>query len=279
MSHTSAMSHKSAMNAPLETRHLGIGYPGHPVGRDINLSLASGEVLCLLGPNGSGKSTLFKTLLGLLPAQTGSVVAAGQDIRRWSRRRLARHLGYVPQAGGGSFAFSVLEVVLMGRSARLGRFAAPSKRDQQLARDCLARLGISHLERRQLTAISGGERQLALIARALAQEPALLVMDEPTASLDFGNQIRVLDHLQRLRDEGLGILFCTHQPEHGLRLADRLVLFKQGRIRYCGSADRLTSGQLAELYDLSEAQVQTHLGTGSVFNVRHGDTTRRESLS
>lgn len=144
----------------------------------------------------------------------------------------------------------------MGRAAHLGRFSAPGPRDRQLARQCLDSMGIAHLAGSIYTAISGGERQLALIARALAQAPALLVMDEPTASLDFGNQIRVLAHVERLRAQGLAVLMTTHQPEHALRVADRIALLGQGRLLAIG-APRATAtpAALAALYGVDESAV------------------------
>jgi iron complex transport system ATP-binding protein len=249
-----------ASDHALEARALSIGYPGRVVGAGISLQLSIGELLCLLGPNGSGKSTLFRTLLGLLPALAGEVRLQGQPAESWSRTAYARFIGYVPQAHVGMFPFTVEEVVLMGRSARIGRFAMPSAQDRQIALECLASLGIQHLQSRVYTEISGGERQLALIARALAQQPTLLVMDEPTASLDFGNQVRVLEHIQRLRAHGMGILLCTHQPEHALQVADRIALLKDGNIRYSGPAAQVaTVERLAWLYDLDEGVVRASL--------------------
>ena len=234
----------------LSSHALSIGYDGAVVGEGIDLRLSGGEVLCLLGPNGGGKTTLFRTLLGALPPIAGEVRVEGRPLGRFSRRELARRLGYVPQAHAGLFAFTVEDVVLMGRTARMGRFAVPSARDRQAARAALERLGVARLAERVYTQISGGERQLVLIARALAQETATLILDEPTASLDFGNQLRVLAELDRLRRDGIGILMSTHQPEHALRVADRIALLKAGRIVAQGAARQTaTAAQLAELYD------------------------------
>lgn len=237
------------MSAAIEARKLTIGYRGRPVGSGISLGIDLGEVLCLLGPNGSGKTTLFKTLLGLLPPLAGTVQVLGEPVADWSRAAFARKVGYVPQAHAGIFPFTVEDIVLMGRAARIARFATPSNRDIRLAADCLAALGIAHLRQRTYTEISGGERQLTLIARALAQEPVLLVMDEPTASLDFGNQIRVLEHIGRLRERGIAVLMSTHQPEHALRVADRIALLAPGRMVGIGKpAEVATPNALAELY-------------------------------
>lgn len=248
-------------DAPMiQARDLGIGYPGREVGSGLTLDVSRHEVLCLLGPNGSGKSTLFKTLLGLIPALSGQVLVGDRPVSRWSRQELARQLAYVPQAQDGTFGFTVLDVVLMGRSARMGQFSGPSAHDRDVARQCLEQMGIAGLARRRYTEISGGERQLALIARALAQEPAIMVMDEPTASLDFGNQMRVLEHIRNMRQQGVGILLCTHQPDHALQVADRIVLLKHGRLRSLEcSASRDVIDSLAWLYDLKPEIVEAAL--------------------
>ena len=241
---------------------LSIGYRGTVVGEEIDLALDGGEVLCLLGPNGGGKTTLFRTLLGVLPPIAGEVRIAGRPLSRWPRRELARFLGYVPQAHAGLFEFTVEDVVLMGRTARMGRFGAPSVHDRRVARSALERLGIGALSPRVYTRISGGERQLALIARALAQEAETLILDEPTASLDFGNQLRVLSEIARLRQDGVGILMSTHQPEHAFKVADRIALLKAGRIVAQGAArDTATPSRLAALYGAGVEDVASSLPT------------------
>lgn len=249
------------MNAPLlQAQGLSVGYRRRTVVSNINLELAHGEILCLLGPNGSGKTTLLKTLLGLLPALRGDVQMSGQPIFGWTRKAFAHHVGYVPQAHDGLFPFTVEEIVLMGRAAHVGQFATPSTHDRQIAMRCLETLGIGGLAQRIYTAISGGERQLALIARALAQEPQLLVMDEPTASLDFGNQIRVLAHIEQLRSDGIAVLMTTHQPAHALRCADRVALLCDGRIDAIGAPEETaTNARLARLYGVPEQAIAASL--------------------
>jgi len=248
------------MSAAIEASGLAFGYRRRPVGTDFSLVIEAGEVLCLLGPNGSGKTTLFKTLLGLLPPQGGTVRILGRALANWTRTAFARHVGYVPQAHAGLFPFRVEDVVLMGRTARIGRFDVPSRHDHQVAAECLAMLGIAHLLKRDYTEISGGERQLALIARALAQEPKLLVMDEPTASLDFGNQIRVLEQIDALRDQGMAVLMSTHQPEHARRVADRIALLDGGRLLAVGlPQDMAAAPRLAALYGVTASAVRACL--------------------
>lgn len=229
---------------------LAVGYPGHAVGSGFELRLQPGQVLALLGPNGGGKTTLLKTLLGLLRPLGGQVELDGQPLHLLSATARARRLAYVPQSHVGAFAFSVADLVLMGRTAHGSLFAAPSPHDHAVAQAAIQRLGISHLAARPATMISGGERQLALIARALAQEAQLMVLDEPTAALDFGNQGKVMREVRRLADEGLGVLFTTHDPNHATRFADQALLIREGRTLASGRvAEVVTQAQLERLYD------------------------------
>ena len=228
---------------------LAYGYREREIGRDIELALKAGEVMALLGPNGHGKTTLLKTLLGLLPARGGGLSFDGQPLAALGIGARARALGYVPQAHAGTFAFTVAEIVLMGRTAHAGLFAAPSAHDRAVAQAMLERLGIATLAQRPYTEISGGERQLALVARALAQEPRYIILDEPTASLDFGNQGKVMAQIRRLAAEGLGVLFTTHDPNQALRYADRVMLLRDGRALASGpAAALLTPDNLVALY-------------------------------
>ncbi len=228
---------------------LDFGFPRRTVGRGLDLELRAGEVACLLGPHGSGKTTLLRTLLGLLPPLGGTVHLDGRPLGEWGARERARRLAYVPQAAESYFDFTVAEMVAMGRSAHRGALASPSAADANAAAASLARLGIAHLAGQPIQRVSGGERQLALIARALATGARLLVMDEPTANLDFGNQSLVLEEIARLRASGVGVLLSTHHPEHALRIADRALLLREGRIIAAGAAaEVLTSEGLTALY-------------------------------
>lgn len=233
----------------LEAFALGFGFADRPLGRGVACALRAGEVVCLLGPNGSGKSTLLRTLLGLQPALDGEVLLAGRPLESWPAPERARQLAYVPQAAESYFDFTVSEVVEMGRAAHRGAFESPGARDREASRAAMERLGIASLARHSLHAVSGGERQLALIARSLATEATFLVMDEPTANLDYGNQARVLEEMGRLRAAGIGILFSTHHPEQAFRIADRAILLKEGCIVATGAVpETLTSTSLSQLY-------------------------------
>lgn len=256
---------------------LAFGYPRKPVGAGLSLTVTPGEVLVLLGPNGSGKTTLFKTMLGLIPAQGGTVRLDDRPLASLSRREVALQLGYVPQAFAGYFPFTVRETVLMGRTAHIGIFASPSSGDRAVADRMLEALGIAHLAEEPYTRISGGERQLTLIARALAQEPSLLVMDEPTASLDFGNAVRVLERIRSLADEGITIILSTHDPDHAFLCGDRVALLKDGRLVALGPPNEtITPQRLNELYGVDVAIHQ--VGASQETKVCVPTLTERESL-
>jgi iron complex transport system ATP-binding protein len=233
----------------LEARDLSIGYRGHLVGRDIALTLTPGEILCLLGPNGAGKTTLFRTLLGLQPPLGGAVLIDGMPLAELAPAEIARRLAYVPQAHVTEFSFTVLDVVLMGRTARLKAFASPGAHDERIAREKLEILGIGELATHDYTRISGGQRQLALIARALAQEAPILVLDEPTASLDFGNQALVLARIRDLATQDFGIVLSTHDPDHALMVATRVAVIADGGLRAIGPpAEVVTAETLSAIY-------------------------------
>ena len=237
------------MAVALEARGLGYGYPGRAVGRGLDLALDAGEVLCVLGPNGGGKTTLFRTLLGLLPAQAGEVRLQGAPLASLPRAEVARRMGYVPQGSAAQFAFTVREAVLMGRTAHVGLFAAPGPVDRAAAEEAIEALGIVSLAERVVTELSGGERQLAMIARALAQGARLLVLDEPTASLDFGNQVRVLREIRRLAGEGYAVVFSTHDPGQAFLAAGRVLLIAHGGAFRQGAPEQVITAQnLREVY-------------------------------
>lgn len=235
----------------LDIRNLSFAYGKDPVFEGISMTVEKGEIVCLLGPNGAGKTTLFKTILGLYKARQGQVLVNGKDVSNSSRRELARVMGYVPQNHIPPFPYSVIDVVLMGRTAHINNYAVPSDLDLEVAREAMKNLNISYLENKNYTEISGGERQLVLIARALAQQPQILIMDEPTSSLDYGNQIRLLSHVKRLAAQGLSIIMSTHYPDHALFCAAKAVMLKEGRILCSGTAEEvITENNLSEIYGI-----------------------------
>lgn len=241
----------------LELKNLSCGYRQRNVIDSISLGINEGEVIGLLGANGCGKTTLIKTILGLLPNYGGEVLLDGTNIKHWTSAQIARVIGYIPQMHTPPFPFQVLDVVLMGRTAHIKPFASPSPKDVKIAERALEMLSISYLRDRIYTEISGGERQLVLIARALAQEPKILIMDEPTSSLDFGNQIKVLSHIKQLAGMNLAVLMSCHFPEHAFLYSTRVVLLNEGRILHSGTPDEaITAERLKILYGV-EVEILT----------------------
>lgn len=221
---------------------------GAPLFQELNFSLRAGQIMALLGPNGSGKSTLLDLLLG---------------VHRPTAGRLYRpeHCGYVPQLAAVPFGYSVQQMVLLGRAPHLGTFSRPGPLDRQRARAALERLGLSALARRPLAQLSGGQRQLVLIARALAGASPVLLLDEPTSALDLHHQNQVLSLLRQLAREGLAIIFSTHQPEHARALASHTLLLRPPRPAFGPSATLLTPAQLEALFTVPLLQpALTHRG-------------------
>jgi iron complex transport system ATP-binding protein len=240
------------------------GYRGKAIVHGISLGLDGGRVLCVLGPNGSGKTTFFKTMLGLLSLQSGRIILSGRDIADYSLKELACHVAYVPQSQSPAFPFTVLDVVTMGRCSHLGAFSAPGPKDFRKAEDCMERLGVSHLASSPYTEISGGERQMVLIARALAQDPVMLVMDEPTSNLDFGNQIRLLNAINSLAASGIGVIMTTHFPDHSFLAGDDVAVMKAGRIVAAGPPDDiLTESLLRSVYGVEVRVLETRSESGA----------------
>jgi iron complex transport system ATP-binding protein len=236
----------------LRVQDLAFGFPSREVGAGVDFALRQGETLAVLGGNGAGKTTLLRTLLGLLAPRAGHVEVDGVPLATLGTTERARRIAYVPQHHVPPFAFRVLDSVLMGRAARLPAFARPGAMDVAAARAALARLRVEFLAERPITELSGGERQLVQIARALAQDTPVLVLDEPTASLDFGHRARVLAELDRLRASGLAIVFSTHGPQHALAHADRALLIAGGAPLACDSAHAaLTAENVTRLYGVA----------------------------
>lgn len=207
------------------------GYAGRPVLDGVALAVAPGEIVGLIGPNGAGKSTLVRILAGIVRPGAGTVRLAGRPLGDWSRTERARRLALVPQDPRVEFPYTVLEVVLMGRSPHLPTFALPGRHDLDVARAALARLEIADLEARGMDELSGGERQRVFLARALAQEPAVLLLDEPTTHLDLRHQTQLHDVArERCRQGDVGVLTVLHDLNLAAAYCDRLVLIAGGGV-------------------------------------------------
>ena len=214
------------------------GPGGTALGGAVSFELPAGSILAVLGANGAGKTTLFRTLLGAIPSLGGEVWWNGRPLAALSPTELAQSVAWVPQHPGSGFDFSLTEYVMLGALGRVGVFSSPSSEDRDRARAAIADLGLGALEARRLSQLSGGQRQLAAIARALVQRARVLLLDEPTASLDLANQARVLDRLWALADGGLAVMFSTHDPNHALQVADGVLLLRRGDEPRFGEARR-----------------------------------------
>ncbi|MDD5605701.1 MAG: ABC transporter ATP-binding protein, partial [Dehalococcoidales bacterium] len=221
--------------------------------KNISFSLNEHDVLCLLGPNGTGKTTLLRCLLALNKPKSGNIYVDGTDITKTGTRKMAKYLAYVPQASSMAFPYDAEEIVLMGRIAHLGLGAGPTQKDREICREAMETLGISHLRSKLFNKMSGGERQMVLVARAMAQQARIMVMDEPTANLDYCNQVKILQVISRLSEQGYSILMTTHFPDHAFLACSRVMLMRDGFIIACGTPDKVvTSDSLSDLY-------QTHV--------------------
>lgn len=233
----------------LKVHEVAFSYGDRPVLDGLSFSVPRGRILSLLGPNGCGKSTLLKIMLGLLRPRSGTVSLDGREVNSLTVEQRARKMAYVPQAHALSFPYRVIDVVLLGRLAHQSFFEVYSPEDRKLANAALQRVGIEHLAARSYTQISGGERQLALIARALAQGAEILIMDEPVNGLDYGNQLRLLQEIRTLSDEGYTVVKSTHFPDHAFLSSDEVVLMYQGTILAQGSPEEaMTTERLRLLY-------------------------------
>lgn len=236
----------------IELRDVHFSYGARPVLKGLSFSAGMGELIALLGPNGAGKSTLMRCMLGFLKNYTGTILLAGQDVRTMSRAALSSRIAYIPQSSSATFNYTVMDMVLMGVTGRIGILGTPGAEQERQVKETLEGLGIAHLARRGFEELSGGERQLALLARALVQDAHILVMDEPTANLDYGNQNRVMERVSELAAQGYTILYSTHDPNQALLYASRALALWDGRI--------LTDGLPEQT--LTEDVVQTLYGIG-----------------
>jgi len=271
------MSRDSAvMTQGLDVSGVTFSYRNGLVLKDLSFRARGGRVIGVLGANGAGKSTLFKLILGILPLKKGQIRVNNQLLDSLSSRKRAREMAYIPQAQAGVFQFSVMEVVLMGTTASFGIFGQPGPKEKEAARRAMRLLGIEAFANRQFDQLSGGEQQLVLIARAVAQDAPILIMDEPCASLDYGNQIRVLEEIRTLSEQGYLVLFSTHNPQHVFLYAHEVLLIDGHSARVFGPPrDVLSESLLSHVYGIP-IRLEESARTGEVtvlpdFNeIRHG---------
>ena len=253
----------------LEVRDLHAGYGDKEIVHGISFTIERGQFVCVIGANGCGKSTLLKNLLGLIQPFSGQVLMDGVDTASMDEKTRARHFAYIPQAHTPPFPFKVSDVVILGRTPYLtGHATSTTERDHIIAYRAMEQLSITHLADHIYTELSGGQQQLVLIARALAQQPDLLVMDEPTASLDFGNQQLVLSCVHQLSRLGMSVLMVTHDPDHALFCSDRVIMMEDGLIIGDGTPfETITTQNLRRIYNTESYVTDVPVQGGEVVRV------------
>jgi iron complex transport system ATP-binding protein len=248
----------------IRAREVSFRYGQREILRNLDLDVHRGEVLSVLGPNGCGKTTLLRCIAGMLTPNGGSIRMGGDEVHALAPPARARRMGFLFQDHSPAFPFAVSDVVLMGRAPHLGLFGFPGARDSARADAALDRVGLLHLKDRPYTRLSGGERQLVLLARILAQEPEVILLDEPTAHLDVRNQVLTLRMVRALATDGMTMIMTTHDPNHALWLGGRAALMKDGRFMAVGPAsDVMTEAALTATYDVDVAVFSAPSGTGS----------------
>lgn len=258
------------MDMIVKVTDAGFSYNGtRKVFEGIEFAVEESEILSILGPNGCGKTTLLRCINGLLKLEKGEVRIEGESVRSLKRNDVSKKVGYVPQTHELTFPYTVLEMVLMGRAPHLGLFSSPSRKDIRIAEEAIETLGISHLMDRPYPNISGGEAQLVLIARALAAQPKVLLLDEPTSHLDFKNQMVILDMLDKLaKEKNIATVMTTHFPNHALSISDKVLLMGNGKDALVGDTeDVLTECNLREVFEMDVRIISFEYGGNNVKTV------------
>ena len=238
-------------NKLFEAKNISFDYDGDEIFSNISFSIDKGDVLCILGPNGTGKTTLIKCLNGLHDISSGEILINGENIKKLSFRQISKHIGYIPQAHVPSFPFKVFDVVLMGRAPYFNLTDSPKEDDKRIALESLKILGIEDLNDKEYTNLSGGERQLVFLARVLCQKPDILILDEPTSHLDFGNQIKLLEIIDNLSKSGLSIIMSSHFPDHAFLSSTKVAIMKDKRFIDFGTPDDVvTEENLRKAYSI-----------------------------
>ncbi len=262
----------------LQVRNVSFSYRQNEVLKDLSFSVPRGRVVGILGANGAGKSTLFKLILGVLPLRRGDIIINGRSVKTLTSRERAKQMAYIPQTQTGTFQFTVEEMVLMGTTSSFSMFAQPGKRERIKAAEAMKLLQIEQFGNRLFDQLSGGEQQLVLIARAVAQDAPILIMDEPTASLDYGNQIRVLEEIRQLANRGYLVLISTHNPQHIFLYADDVLLIEGGTARAFGKPqDVLSEALLSHVYRVP-IQLEKSVRTDIVTVLPHFEKMRNHDL-
>jgi iron complex transport system ATP-binding protein len=225
---------------------------GKNIFEEVNFELKKGEIFCILGPNGCGKTTLLKCLTGINKLKKGNILIKNKNISSLEVSEIAKNIGYIPQGHNSTFPYTVLDVVLMGRSSHLKTFESPGAKDIKIAENSIKSLNIDYLKDVPYNEISGGEQQLTFIARVLTQKPEILILDEPTSHLDFGNQIRTLNMIKDLSENGLSIIMTSHFPDHAFIAGDRVGIMKNKKFIEVGRpVDVITSENMKNAYGIN----------------------------
>lgn len=238
----------------LEVENGCFGYPKQEeILTDINIKLEEGHILSVLGPNGIGKTTLLKCMIGLMPWSRGRSLLAGKDIRTLKSKEIWNMISYIPQTHGFSFSYTGLEMVMLGRSSHLGLFSQPGHREIEMAEAMMEKVGITRLADKDCNSMSGGELQMVLIARALINEPKLIILDEPETGLDFHNQILVLNMVEKLaHEENIGAIMNTHYPTNAMSIADEALMMNRKGDRFYGpTGDILNESNISKSFDVN----------------------------
>lgn len=247
----------------ITVENLSFGYSKKQVLQDISFQVEEGELLALLGPNGVGKTTLFRCILGIHNKKyEGNVLLNGKNIRSFRPKELAHMIAYIPQTHGHVFQYSVKDMVLMGTSHQVSSFSIPGKKELEAAEAAMKRVGVEKFAEKNYAHLSGGEQQLVLIARALAQQAKILIMDEPTSSLDYGNQARVMEQVYELSKEGYTVIVSTHNPQHAFWYAKKVLALKAGAVAAFGPPEEVLSEELIQnLYGVKTKFIHSEKGS------------------
>jgi len=236
----------------LDVRNLHYSYKKNEVLKGVDFSINAGQCVCVLGENGAGKTTLFRCLTGLLKDYKGEIYIDGINGKKLSVRETSKKIAYIPQVNTLAFNYTVFEIVLMGTNALTAGFRSPGDGERNTVHQTLEKLNISHLLNRGYSELSGGERQLTLISRALAQKSRILIMDEPAANLDYGNQFRVMRQVKSLTESGYLVVLSTHNPEHALLYADKVLVIKNGKAAVFGEPETVLDAEMIkDVYNVS----------------------------